>query len=174
MKLKKFCYRSVNSTNNTAVRLIKKNISYGIIVSDLQKKGKGQRGKRWISRKGNLFTSIFMKINKKTNLQKITQLNVKTIKKVIDDFININSSIKLPNDILINNLKVCGILQEIVFKDGLKYLIIGIGINIVNKPLIKDYGTTFLENHSNKKINKIKVTKNLKLEFEKIYERNYS
>ena len=64
-------------------------------------------------------------------------------------------------------------LQEIIFKDSSKYLIIGIGINISNKPLIKGYKTTFLENHSIKKINKIQVVNKLKLEFEKIYERKY-
>ena len=173
MKLKKIFFKSVNSTNKTAIRLIKKQTTNLIIISEIQKKGKGQRGKRWISKKGNLFTSILVKIDNKLTVNKITQVNVKVIKKVIDSFININSSIKLPNDILIDNQKVCGILQETIFKNNSKYLIIGIGINIVNKPIIKGYNTTFLENHSKKKINKIQVINKLKLEFEKIYKKQY-
>tara|TARA_Y100001970_G_C14236751_1_gene862304 strand:+ start:2187 stop:2708 length:522 start_codon:yes stop_codon:yes gene_type:complete len=173
MKLKKIFFKSVNSTNNTAIRLIKKQTTNLIIISEIQKKGKGQRGKKWISKKGNLFTSIVVKIDNKITVDKITKINVKVIKKVIDSFININSSIKLPNDILIDNRKVCGILQETIFKNNSKYLIIGIGINIVNKPIIKGYNTTFLENHSKKKINKIQVVNKLKIEFEKIYKKQY-
>ena len=120
-----------------------------------------------------MFTSIVVKIDNKITVDKITKINVKVIKKVIDSFININSSIKLPNDILIDNRKVCGILQETIFKNNSKYLIIGIGINIVNKPIIKGYNTTFLENHSKKKINKIQVVNKLKIEFEKIYKKQY-
>ena len=60
MKLKKFFFKSVNSTNDAAIRIIKNsNIKFGIIISDKQKKGKGQYGKKWISLKGNLFVSIF-------------------------------------------------------------------------------------------------------------------
>ena len=60
MKIIKFNYKSVNSTNDVAINLIKKrNIKTGIVFAEKQNKGKGQRGKRWISYKGNLFVSIF-------------------------------------------------------------------------------------------------------------------
>ena len=60
MKLKKFNFKTVNSTNDIAVRLIKNtNNKFGIIIADRQKKGRGQRGKKWISNKGNFFASIF-------------------------------------------------------------------------------------------------------------------
>ena len=59
MKLKIYSYKSVKSTNDTAIRLIKQNIKQGIVTSDIQTNGKGQRGKKWVSRRGNLFISIF-------------------------------------------------------------------------------------------------------------------
>ena len=50
MKIKKFTYKSVNSTNDIAINLIKKkNIKIGCVYAEKQKKGKGQRRKRWIS-----------------------------------------------------------------------------------------------------------------------------
>ena len=63
MKLKKFNFNKVKSTNNTAIRLIKDGNNYGIVSSETQSDGKGQRGNKWISKKGNLFISIFFKIN---------------------------------------------------------------------------------------------------------------
>ena len=49
-----------------------------------------------------------------------------------------NIYIKWPNDIYINNQKVCGILQEVIQNgNNQKYLIIGIGINLVSHPTIR-------------------------------------
>ena len=65
MNIKKFVYKSVNSTNDIAIKLIKKSkIKAGLIVSEKQKKGRGQRGKKWISHKGNLFATIFFSLDK--------------------------------------------------------------------------------------------------------------
>ena len=63
MKFKIFRFKKVKSTNNTAIRIIKKNeFNYGMIISETQNKGRGQYGKKWISYKGNLFVSFFFKI----------------------------------------------------------------------------------------------------------------
>ena len=83
MKLKIYSYKGVKSTNNTAIRLIKKNIKQGIVSSDIQTNGKGQRGKKWVSRRGNLFISIFFPIGESLNLKKITFSNLKIIKNLI-------------------------------------------------------------------------------------------
>ena len=48
MKFKILRFKSVNSTNDVAINLIKKNMIYpSIIISDIQTNGRGQRGKRW-------------------------------------------------------------------------------------------------------------------------------
>ena len=63
MKLKKFNFKTVNSTNDLAIQIIKKtNNKSGIIIAEKQKKGRGQYGKKWTCCKGNLFVSIFFKI----------------------------------------------------------------------------------------------------------------
>ena len=169
MKLKKFNFNKVKSTNNTALRLIKNGNEYGIVSSETQSDGKGQRGNKWISKKGNLFISIFFKINSEISIKNITNLNLSILKNIISNQIKQNIKVKLPNDILINKKKVCGILQEIIYQNDYKYLIVGIGINIVNCPNILNYPTTFLNNYSKKKINKIKMMNKIKLYFEKKY-----
>ena len=52
---------------------------------------------------------------------------------------------------------------------NIKYLIIGIGINIISSPIIENYPTTYLNKYSKKKINKIKLINEIKLIFEKKY-----
>jgi BirA family biotin operon repressor/biotin-[acetyl-CoA-carboxylase] ligase len=78
-----------------------------------------------------------------------------------------NIEIKKPNDLLINKKKISGILQEIYTKSNQSFIIIGIGINIVKSPYIKNYPTTNLFDLTNIYIDKNKVIKNLI----KIYEK---
>ena len=60
MKFKIFKFKNVKSTNNSAIRLIKtKRLDSGMVISENQKQGKGQYGKKWISLKGNIFVSFF-------------------------------------------------------------------------------------------------------------------
>ena len=169
MKIKKFEYKIVNSTNNTALRLIKRtNCQFGMVTAISQKLGKGQYGKKWISYKGNLFASFFFKIqNQNLNFKKITQLNCELIRKLLSSFYKKKITIKPPNDLLINGKKICGILQESIIKDEKQYLIIGIGINLIKSPYIKDYPTTNLFELIKKKIDKNEFQNKLKSIFEK-------
>ena len=64
MKFKVFRFKKVKSTNNTAIRVLNNtNIYYGMISSESQNNGRGQYGKKWISYKGNLFVSFFLKLD---------------------------------------------------------------------------------------------------------------
>ena len=64
MKITVIKLKSVKSTNEEAIKLIKKNvIKPTLINTEIQTKGKGTMGKKWISIKGNLLFSIFFVIN---------------------------------------------------------------------------------------------------------------
>ena len=162
MKLKIFSYKNVKSTNNVALRLLKSGHMSGAIISDVQSKGKGQHGKRWVSKKGNLFATYFFEINKKISLKKITKFNVLLIKGIISKLIKKKISVKFPNDLLINKHKVSGLLQETIFNKNKKYLILGIGINILNSPNLNNYGTTYLNKYAIYNINKNKLFKTIR------------
>ena len=167
MKLKKYLFKKVKSTNDTALRLINMGNVNGAILTDKQTKGRGQRGNKWISSSGNLFMTVFFQISKKITIKRITNLNISIIKRTISNKINSKIEVKLPNDILIKKKKVCGILQEVVFKNNLKYLIVGLGINLINSPNLTNYPTTYLNYYSKKKINKTKLFEEIKINFEK-------
>jgi len=168
MRLKNFVFKNVNSTNDLAIKIIKNsNNTSGIVIADNQKKGRGRYGKRWISFKGNIFVSIFFNFEKKNiSLKKMTYINCFLIKKLLALYYKKKISIKAPNDLLINKKKISGILQETVKKDKKKYMIVGIGINLIKNPNIKGYPTTNLSEVSSKKISKNEIIIKLK----KIYE----
>ena len=119
MKLKIFPFKKVKSTNSTAIRLINQNIKFGVVTSERQYKGRGQGTNRWISNYGNIFLSIFFPVKRNLSIKNITKINLNVVKKVIKKHINEKINIKLPNDILINQSKICGILQEIIFKNNI-------------------------------------------------------
>ncbi len=168
MRLKKFSFKTVNSTNDTALRIIKNtNIKSGFISAEKQKKGRGQYNKKWISYKGNLFISIYFSLEKiNLSLKQLTRLNCMLVKKVLSNYYKKKIFIKNPNDLLINKKKISGILQETVVKKDIKFIIIGIGINLVRKPTIKDYPTTSLYELTKIKYKKENIENKIKLIFE--------
>jgi len=168
MKFKVFRFNKVKSTNNTAIKIIKtSDFDYGMIISENQSNGKGQYGKKWISYKGNLFVSFFFNLeNFDINLNKFTKLNCLLVKKLLTSYYKNKIIFKKPNDLLINKKKICGILQETLSKLNKKYLVVGIGINLIKSPFIKNYPTTNLYELLDKKVSKRQIVNELKKIFE--------
>jgi len=168
MKFKIFRFKKVESTNNSAIRVIKNtNIDYGMIIADEQKNGRGQYGKKWISYNGNLFISFFYKYDQlAVSLKQITKINCLLVKKLLSIYYKKKIIFKKPNDLLINKKKICGILQEKISKLNKRYLIVGIGINLIKNPNLKNYPTTNLSELLNRKISKNKIEKQVKKIFE--------
>ena len=167
MKLKKFYYKKIQSTNDDALKQISIGYKRGIISTEIQTKGKGQRGKKWISLKGNLFMSVFFEINNKINLKKITKINCYIVRDCLQKFTNFKILIKNPNDLLIKNQKICGILQETIFQDEKKFLVVGIGLNINKSPKIKNYETNFINFFTKKNVTRLQIYKLLCNSYEK-------
>ena len=172
MKIKKFKFKRVKSTNNTAIRIIKEsNYTSGMVIAETQTKGRGQYGRKWISSKGNLFVSFFNVLNKKNlSINYITKINCLLVKKLLSKFTNKKILFKKPNDLLIDKKKISGILQEVILIKNKKFLITGIGINIINNPIIKNCPATNLQKVSKKTISKSGVENKLK----QIFEINFS
>ena len=168
MKFKVFKFNKVKSTNNTAIRIIKcYDYDFGMILADVQTNGRGQYGKKWVSYKGNLFVSFFYNLqNFKISLNKLTKINCIIVKKCISKYCKKKIYFKKPNDLIVQKKKVCGILHEKVSKLNNTYLVVGIGINLVKSPFIKNYPTTYLINFINKDISKKKFEFELKNAFE--------
>ena len=165
MIYKIFSYKKVNSTNDIAIKKIKKGYIGGLVQAEIQKRGRGQHGKKWISYNGNLFISIFFKINKKISLKMLTFKNCNKIKKVISKLINKNLTIKWPNDLLLNKKKICGILQETTTYNNSLFMVLGIGINLIKSPKIINYSTANILDEVGINVSKKIIIKNIINEF---------
>ena len=168
MQIKVIKFKKVKSTNNTAIRNIKKNYKKPLLIlSELQIKGKGTMGKKWISKKGNLFLSILFEFKpNRISFKQHAVLNAYLLKKIIEKYINKKVNIKWPNDLLIEKKKVCGILQEVINYDKKSFLIVGIGVNTCSYPKIANYKTTSLNDYSKKKVDNNRILKDIKKNYE--------
>jgi len=161
MKFEIFKFENVTSTNDIAINLIKnEQKETGYVYAETQTKGRGTHGREWISGKGNLFGSIFFPLkNNYPPFNEFSTINPLIISDVLKHFCKKkNINLKFPNDIFVNEKKICGILQELIVSNSRKFLIIGIGVNIVSNPDINNkYQATniLLETQKKPKINEI-------------------
>ena len=167
MKLKKYLYKSVTSTNDVAIKKIRQGVLSGIIISKKQTKGRGRYGNKWISIKNNLFMSVFFNLNKNKSLKNLTSSTCKIVQKSLLKLVKKKIKIKKPNDLLINEKKLCGILQETIFYKSKKFAILGIGINVDRSPIIVNYPTTYVNLYTKKKLTSAKIYNEIKKNFEK-------
>lgn len=126
-------FQSTTSTNTLAKDFAKtKPINGAIFVSEEQTQGKGRLGKHWTSPKSSgIWFSLLLTPNIPTaEISKVTLIGAAAVYLALKEF-NIESKIKWPNDIVINNKKICGILSEINGEiNNINYLIMGIGLNV--------------------------------------------
>ncbi|MFA5713066.1 MAG: biotin--[acetyl-CoA-carboxylase] ligase [Bacteroidales bacterium] len=126
-------FDTTGSTNSIALENIKVDRHFTVYWARFQERGRGQRGKGWESEKDkNLLFSILLKeidIKAKEQFQ-ISQ----TISLAIVDYLSkrgMKAKIKWPNDIYIEDKKICGILIEhYLMGDILSASIVGIGLNV--------------------------------------------
>lgn len=122
----------IDSTNLKAKELAKNNCPNGtIIVAEEQSMANGRFKRVWNSPKGGIWFTLILRPHIPTSeAPKITQIAAACIYKTLQE-LNIDSKIKWPNDIHLNDKKLCGILGEMSCDmDTINYLAIGIGMNI--------------------------------------------
>lgn len=127
---------SVDSTNTEAQRRISDIDNLSVLSALSQTEGRGQRGNRWSSNEGeNLTFSIVLKFDDRCHLRTCDHFILCEISALsVVDFLSahdIQAKIKWPNDIYVNDRKICGMLIENSLKsDGISHSIVGIGLNI--------------------------------------------
>lgn len=170
-----YCFQEVDSTNNVAKFLAESGTNEGtIIIAETQTKGKGSRGKKWESPLGGIWLSIILRPDiSPSKAPLITLATGVAVTNVLRN-LGVDARIKWPNDILINDKKVSGILTEANAKfNTVDYVIVGIGIdsnlNIENLPSRIQPGSTSLKKELKTDIDESQVIANFLHEFEKIY-----
>lgn len=122
------------STNTAAAELARRGQREGtVVIADSQTNGRGRRGRRWISPAGkNLYLSIILRpVMPPGDASTLTLMSAVACVSAMQRLSSLPLSIKWPNDLMIADKKLGGILTEIKANSaGIDYAVVGIGINI--------------------------------------------
>jgi len=132
---KKIIYKeTVDSTNTLAFKLaLEGNPEGTCVIAETQKGGKGRLNRAWFSPAGkNLYISIILRpAVHPTGIYSITFLSSLAVYDTIETLCGEKPTLKWPNDVLIQEKKVCGTLLELSTEtDMVKFVVVGIGFNI--------------------------------------------
>lgn len=100
-----------------------------VIMAEEQKAGYGKEKVSWFSPKGGLYFSVILPKSQIEDLQTLTILAAFIVAKTIKDNFSLEPLIKLPNDVLINQMKIAGVLTENIIGKEIKTSVMGIGLN---------------------------------------------
>lgn len=171
MRILKF--NQIDSTQKKAKELAQKGEkSWTVILAKEQTAGIGRKGNFWYSPQGGLYFSVILPKSKIENVYLLNVFAAFIVAKIIKEDFNLETFIKLPNDVWIKGKKVAGVLTEnIIIGDKIKFSIIGIGVNTnINKfPLSLQNLATSLKIELGRKINNEKICKSILKEIKKTY-----
>ncbi|MGI6421591.1 MAG: biotin--[acetyl-CoA-carboxylase] ligase [Syntrophomonadaceae bacterium] len=135
-----YYFKEIDSTNNYAKTLAADGHPEGtVVIAESQSSGRGRRGRQWYSDSGQgIFLSLILRPPLPVN--ELSRINMAIALAIVDALqeVGIKSGIKWPNDILIKDRKIAGILTEaITDMDGIEFIVSGIGLNV--NTLIEDF-----------------------------------
>ncbi len=169
-------FKEVDSTNDVAKYLAENGAEEGtVVVAEIQNRGKGRRGKTWISPPGGVWMSIILRPEIPTSrAPQLTLVTGVAVAETLKKELKLDVGIKWPNDILIGDKKVCGILTEVNANvNKINYVVVGIGIDMnVDVPLFPpdlQKGATSLKNELDTEINGAILVQKFLLNLEKLY-----
>lgn len=130
-------HRETDSTNDDAMQFASRGVDEGwVVIAGNQRSGKGRRGKTWSAPEGqNVYLSLILRprISAK-HASLLTILAALSVAETLEEYIRKDQgqiSIKWPNDVMIDDKKISGILLEMgKDKNGALFYILGIGINV--------------------------------------------
>lgn len=160
-------FNELESTNKTALELAQlgKISDHEIILAEQQSAGRGRQNRDWISPRGNLYFSLLLR--PKISVEKIPQLSfvgIAALRLAVK-----NSVAKWPNDLLIEEKKVAGILLESkISEKNCEFVVLGIGVNLVSNPSEAIFPASNLKNFG-VEISPQEMLKKFLDEFEKLY-----
>jgi BirA family biotin operon repressor/biotin-[acetyl-CoA-carboxylase] ligase len=127
-------FRETPSTNDLIDKCARDGLKEGIVIfSESQSKGRGRLGRKWISpaKKGLWFSILLRPPLRPQETTQLTVLSATALRRAIEMQTGLRIEIKWPNDILVREKKVAGILTELYAElDRVNYVILGIGVNV--------------------------------------------
>lgn len=166
-------FSNVSSTMDMARQEVLKNTPEGTaIVAEKQTEGRGRLKRVWRTPEGNIAVSIVL-YPPREYMYSLIMLASLAVLNSIQKTTKLTCYLKWPNDVLIKNKKVCGILIETKASiNKLDYAILGIGINVNMKlaeyPDLQPVATS-LADELGKPVSRVRLLRQLFTELEKLY-----
>lgn len=155
-------YQQLDSTSDEAKRLARKGEEGNVwVLARRQSRGRGRHGRGWVSQEGNLFASLLVYSEApRARFSELSLLAAVAVAEGLEAFVKGRAEVacKWPNDVLIDDSKVAGILLE--SEDGKTarpWAVIGIGVNLARAPEKVDYPAGKLADYTDKNINVFNV-----------------
>ena len=168
-----YSYEQTASTNDIACVLAMHGEKQGsIVIAESQTAGRGRMSRKWISpkSKGAYFSVILRPDILPREVSSITLFSALSVAKTVREMTDLNAFIKWPNDVLINNQKICGILTEMNAEtDKINFVIIGIGININTSKDALPKGATSILEESGKEVSRLDMARSIFRNLDKYY-----
>lgn len=166
-------FEVTDSTNLVAMKEAAAGAPEGTcVVAEEQTGGRGRLGRSWASPayKNILLSVIFRPQVKPGEMFLLTAISSIAVVRAIEQVTSLDAMIKWPNDIYINNKKVCGILTESeASADGIHFVVVGIGLNVnfnpEQYPEIYDIATS-LKQETGTKVSRIALIQEILMEME--------
>jgi BirA family biotin operon repressor/biotin-[acetyl-CoA-carboxylase] ligase len=165
-------YPRLTSTNDIAKRQAKKGAREGtVIVAEEQTAGRGRLKRAWLSPRGSVALSVILHPTP-AQLPYLIMVASLAVVHCIEKT-GLKAQIKWPNDVLVNDKKVCGILIESdVRGSAVDYAVIGIGLNVNLDPIafpeISSTATS-LSHELGKELSRRDIIRCLLVELENLY-----
>ena len=127
-----YYFDSIDSTQTFALEIAPNKKENGtVIIAQKQTKGKGRMGRKWISPEGGIWLSVIIKPKADYSLTTIFPLAASVaLSNAIENILKVKTELKWPNDLLIKDKKIAGILVDAsLISNQVDYLVLGVGIN---------------------------------------------
>jgi BirA family transcriptional regulator, biotin operon repressor / biotin---[acetyl-CoA-carboxylase] ligase len=164
-------FPEVSSTMDVARDLARKGADhFSVVVSDSQVKGRGRLRRQWFSDAGGLyFTTIVRPVIAPVMSFKISFSASLALVEILRRMYRVDAKVKWPNDILVEDKKLSGMLSEMETEaDLVSYINIGLGINVNNDPRLAEPNATSLKILLNREFSRIEMLTHFLNEFENL------
>lgn len=125
------------STMDTAKELARKGCpDFTTVIAGRQTSGRGRLDRPWSSEKGGLYFTMVLRPDLPPVLSfRVSFLASLTLAEILNELFAIDVRVKWPNDLLVDEGKICGMLSELEAEaDRVRFINIGIGLNVNNNP----------------------------------------
>jgi len=165
---------SLASTNAEAKRIAPPAENGTVVVAEVQTAGRGRMDRSWHSPKGGVWMSVILKPKIPPALaSRVNMAAAVAVARALEGLYDLDVRIKWPNDLLVGERKICGILTEIEAEmDSLNYAVVGIGINanIEAARLPEDWRATSISRELGRDVLRAELVQRVLLEVERASE----